>query len=208
MLEFLLQGFLLGLAYLAPIGMQNLYVINSAMRMSRLKAYQVAFFTFAFDISLALACFFGVGLLLDIFPFLKGVLLLIGFLAVTYMGVKLVLSKPELKGAKLESSLFSIAFACFAVTWFNPQALLDGTMLLGGMRASLPASASNVFIAGVALASVSWFTGLATVMSMLKNVLNEKALRFINVLCGLVLAVYGLKLGYEFLMLVQGVYFT
>jgi hypothetical protein len=34
-LEFLLQGFLLGLAYLAPIGMQNMYVINSAMRMSR-----------------------------------------------------------------------------------------------------------------------------------------------------------------------------
>lgn len=37
MLEFLLQGFLLGLAYLAPIGMQNMYVINSAMRMGRLK---------------------------------------------------------------------------------------------------------------------------------------------------------------------------
>ena len=71
MLEFLLQGFLLGLAYLAPIGMQNMYVINSAMCMSRLRAFQVAFFTFAFDISLALACFFGVGLFLDILPFLR-----------------------------------------------------------------------------------------------------------------------------------------
>ncbi len=207
MLEFLLQGFLLGLAYLAPIGMQNLYVINSAMRMSRLKAYQVAFFTFTFDISLALACFFGVGLLLDIFPFLKGALLLIGFVAVTYMGIKLVISKPELKDTHLETSLFSIAFACFAVTWFNPQALLDGTMLLGGMRALLPASASNFFIAGVALASMAWFTGLATATSMLKDVMGEKTLRFINVLCGAVLAVYGLKLGYEFLALTQGMFF-
>ena len=59
MIEYVLQGFLLGLAYLAPIGMQNMYVINSAIRMTRLRAYQVAGLTFVFDISLALACFFG-----------------------------------------------------------------------------------------------------------------------------------------------------
>ena len=201
MIEFLLQGFLLGLAYLAPIGMQNMYVINSALRMSRLRAYQVAFFTILFDISLALAAFFGVGLLLDAFPFLKGALLLIGFLALSYMGIKLALSKPELKDTAMDGSLFSIAFACFAVTWFNPQALLDGTMLLGGMRAALPAPAWSVFIAGVALASVSWFTGLATATSMLKGVLDGKALRFINVICGVVLAAFGLLLGYELLKL-------
>lgn len=201
MLEFLLQGFLLGLAYLAPIGMQNMYVIDSALRMGRARAYQVAFFTFAFDVSLALACFFGVGLLLDMFPFIKGALLLGGFAAVTYMGVKLALSKPSLKDTVLDNSVFGIAFACFAVTWFNPQALLDGTMLLGGMRASLPASASNIFIAGVALASFGWFTGLTTATTLMKGRFDDKTLRAINVLCGAVLVVYGLKLGYELLML-------
>jgi L-lysine exporter family protein LysE/ArgO len=201
MFEFLIQGFLLGLAYLAPIGMQNMYVIDSSLRMSRARAYQVAFLTFAFDVSLALACFFGVGLLLDLFPFLKGALLLIGFIAVTYMGVKLALSKPSLKDTKLDSSLAGIAFACFAVTWFNPQALLDGTMLLGSMRASLPATGSNIFITGVALASASWFGWLATVTTLLKSRFDEKTLRSINILCGGVLVVYGLKLGYELLML-------
>ncbi len=204
MLEFFLQGFLLGLAYLAPIGMQNMYVVNSAVRMSRIKAYQVAFLTIAFDVSLALACFFGVGLVLDAFPALKGALLLVGFIAVTHMGVKLVLSKPALKDTAMDSSLFAIAFACFAVTWFNPQALLDGTMLLGSMRAALPASASNVFISGVALASFCWFMGLATATSLLKGRLEEKSLRSINILCGAVLAIYGLKLGYELLVLVLG----
>lgn len=201
MLEFFIQGFLLGLAYLAPIGMQNMYVIDSSLRMGRARAYQVAFLTFAFDVSLALACFFGVGLMLDLFPFLKGALLLIGFIAVTYMGVRLALSKPSLKDTRLDSSLPGIAFACFAVTWFNPQALLDGTMLLGGMRASLPADASNIFIAGVALASASWFSGLTTATTLLKSRFDEKTLRSINVLCGAVLVVYGLKLGYELFML-------
>jgi L-lysine exporter family protein LysE/ArgO len=203
MLEYLLQGFLLGLAYLAPIGMQNMYVINAGIRMDRFRAYQVAFFTIVFDVSLALACFFGVGLLLDAFPFLTGGILLIGTIAVTYMGLKLALSKPSLKDVDLSPTLPGIAFACFAVTWFNPQALLDGTMLLGGIRASLPAFGVNVFMAGVALASMSWFTGLATAATALKARMSEKALRMLNVLCGAVIALYGLKLGYELIVLLR-----
>ena len=31
-MDFYLQGLALGLAYVAPIGMQNLFVINSALR--------------------------------------------------------------------------------------------------------------------------------------------------------------------------------
>jgi L-lysine exporter family protein LysE/ArgO len=171
--------------------------------MSRKRAYQVALLTFIFDISLALACFFGIGIILELFPFLKGFLLLVGFIAVTYMGIRLVLSKPSLKDAAVSESLYTIAFACFAVTWFNPQALVDGTMLIGGARAALPASAVDVFIIGMALASFSWFTGLATATSMFKSMLDEKALKLINILCGAFLAIYGLRLGYELLMLLQ-----
>jgi L-lysine exporter family protein LysE/ArgO len=55
----------------------------------------------------------------------------------------------------------------------------------------------------VALASFSWFMGLSTATSALKNVLDEKALRSINILCGAVIAIYGLKLGYEFILLLH-----
>ena len=67
---YLFQGFLLGLAYVAPIGMQNIYVINSAIKSEKLKAYQVALVTSFFDISLALACFFGIGLIMNTVPLL------------------------------------------------------------------------------------------------------------------------------------------
>ena len=36
--QILLQGFLVGLAYVAPIGMQNAYVINSAAKLKKSKA--------------------------------------------------------------------------------------------------------------------------------------------------------------------------
>ncbi len=51
-----IQGWLLGIAYVAPIGMQNMYVINTAVRRNRMRALQVALITIFFDIGLALAC--------------------------------------------------------------------------------------------------------------------------------------------------------
>ncbi|HEY3273224.1 MAG TPA: LysE family transporter [Methanocella sp.] len=198
-ITYLLQGLLLGLAYLAPIGMQNMYVINTALRMGRLRAYQVAGITTAFDISLALSCFFGVGLLLEILPGLKGVMLLAGCLIVTYFGVRMLLSRPTTGNAVVNEPLLKVAFACFAVTWLNPQAVLDGTMLLGGMRATLPPGASTMFILGVMIASCVWFMGLATATIVFKKALDGKVLRFINVLCGAVIILYGLNLGVGFL---------
>jgi L-lysine exporter family protein LysE/ArgO len=197
-ITYLLQGLLLGLAYLAPIGMQNMYVINTALRMGRLRTYQVAAITTAFDISLALSCFFGVGLLLGIVPGLKGIMLLAGCLIVTYFGVKMLLSHPVPGEANVNEPLLKVAFACFVVTWLNPQAVLDGTMLLGGMRATMPADASIMFILGVMLASCIWFTGLATATFVFKKALDGRVLRFINVLCGAVIILYGLNLGYGF----------
>lgn len=58
-MDFYLQGLALGLAYVAPIGMQNLFVINSALTQTRLRALATALIVIFFDVTLALACFFG-----------------------------------------------------------------------------------------------------------------------------------------------------
>ena len=56
-----LQGLTMGLAYVAPIGLQNLFVINSALTHTRKCALLTALIVIFFDVTLALACFFGVG---------------------------------------------------------------------------------------------------------------------------------------------------
>ena len=58
---YFLQGLTLGLAYVAPIGVQNLFVINSAMTQSRRRALLTALIVIFFDVTLALFCFFGIG---------------------------------------------------------------------------------------------------------------------------------------------------
>ena len=57
-METYFQGFLMGLAYVAPIGVQNLFVINSAITQKRIRAIMIALIVIFFDITLAFACFF------------------------------------------------------------------------------------------------------------------------------------------------------
>ena len=49
---FFFQGLTMGLAYVAPIGMQNLFVIHSALSHSLRRAVATAFIVLFFDISL------------------------------------------------------------------------------------------------------------------------------------------------------------
>ena len=53
----------------------------------------------------------------------------------------------------------TVSKACI-VTWMNPQAILDGTMLLGAFRITLPAAEATTFLTGVLLASGLWFLSL------------------------------------------------
>lgn len=190
-----LQGLMLGFAYVAPIGMQNMYVIQSAIRLPRFKALQVALATIVFDILLAFACFFGVGVLLEQSPILQLLIVGIGSVIVLYIGVSLIRSTPQVKDeVELSESMLRILWTCFAVTWLNPQAIIDGSFFIGSMNATLADNEGLIFILGVAVASFLWFTTLSTVVSTFKAWMNTKVLKIINVVCGVIILGFALKL--------------
>ena len=85
-----LQGLTIGLAYVAPIGMQNLFVINAALTQPRRRALLTALIVVFFDVTLALACFFGVGALMEHFAWLQRIVLLAGGAVVMWIGVGLL----------------------------------------------------------------------------------------------------------------------
>lgn len=202
MIKYILQGILFGLAYVAPIGTQNLYVINTALKKSRLETYKVALITIFFDISLAISCFLGVGFLIQKYFELKLVVLLLGCIIVTHIGIGLIKSASQVSdNENVENSLIRIIISCFAVTWLNPQAIIDGSLLLGGFNASLPLDMSRYFILGVCMASFVWFNFLAVFIVKFRNKLN-KIMKWINIICGAILIFYGLKLGYSFIELI------
>lgn len=198
-MNILLQGWLLGLAYVAPIGMQNMYVINTSLEKSRIRALQVALIVIVFDVSLALACFFGVGLVLEKFIILESLILGVGSLVVIYIGYSLITHKSNSTvKTDVNQSIPKIIFVCFALTWLNPQALIDGTLLLGSFRATLSAYDAVFFIIGVGLASAMWFLGISMLVSTYKDIFNARLLKIINIICGVILIGFGFKLIIEF----------
>lgn len=192
---YFLQGLTMGLAYVAPIGLQNLFVINSALTNTRRRALLTALIVIFFDVTLALACFFGVGAIMERYQWLQMAILLAGSVIVIFIGIGLLRAKAEEldRSGGAMSIRKTISSAC-VVTWFNPQAIIDGTMMLGAFHVTLPGSQSIPFISGVALASCLWFTGLTLLISIFSSKFNGKVLRAINLVCGTVILFYGGKL--------------
>ena len=190
-----LQGLTMGLAYVAPIGMQNLFVINSALTNKRKRALLTALIVIFFDITLSLACFFGIGTIMQKFKWLQMVILCVGSLIVIYIGISLLRAKTQdlEKDQPTMSIKKTISSAC-VVTWFNPQAIIDGTMMLGAFHVTLAAGQETPFITGVACASFSWFIGLTFLISLISSKFNAKVMRWINIVCGVIIIGYGIKL--------------
>ena len=197
-----LQGLTMGLAYVAPIGLQNLFVINSALTQKRSRVYLTALIVIFWDISLGVACFLGVGALMQALPWLQKVILGIGSLIVIWIGIGLLRSKASMEGGRdVNVPIWKVISTACVVTWFNPQAIIDGTMMLGAFRASLPAGSDVFFICGFASASVLWFLGISTVISLFSARFNNRILNIINKVCGAVIIFYGGKLAWSFLKL-------
>lgn len=145
---------------------------------------------------------FGVGALMEALPWLRKGVLAIGSLIVIFMGIGLIRSKSGLAGdADTGIPLLKTAAMAFTVTWINPQALIDGTMLLGAASATLTAGEKLPFVIGFTSASVIWFFGVTTAISLFSGKITDKVLRIINIICGAIMVFYGLRLVYNFIRL-------
>ncbi|MEG1823370.1 MAG: LysE family transporter [Cloacibacillus sp.] len=199
-----IQGLIMGLAYVAPIGLQNLFVINTALTQPKKRLCMTVLIVIFFDVTLALACFFGIGAVMERSKLLETLVLFVGSVIVVYIGFSLLRAKSSMSGmANVDMPLWKVVSTACVVTWFNPQALIDGTMMLGAFKASLPPAEGVKFIWGVAVASCLWFTSVSAVISFFSAKFTDKTLRIINIVCGAVIIFYGAKLFWNFIQLVM-----
>lgn len=200
------KGLMLGFAYVAPIGVQNLFAINTSLTQSRKRAYITAFIIMFFDITLSIACFMGAGAIMSASKWLELIVMGIGSLVVIYIGFSIVRSEAEMDDStNVDIPILKVLTTACVVTWFNPQALIDGTMLLGASKAAVPADLGYVFILGVCIASASWWFGLTTVVTLFRAKITAKIFRIINIVCGAFILFYGASLLLDFIKLARTV---
>ena len=135
---------------------------------------------------------------------LEMVILLIGSIIVIWIGIGLLRAKDTMDtSTKVDIPILKVISTACVVTWFNPQALIDGSMMLGAFKATLPEGTDAFFVGGFASASVLWFLSVSTVISLFSAKFSDKTLRIINIICGAVIIFYGLKLFWNFIELVM-----
>ncbi len=197
-----IDGLLLGFAYVMPIGMQNLFMINTALTQTKTRTYLTAFIIMFFDITLAFACFYGIGAIMSASFWLTFIVLGIGSLVVLWIGFSIFRSEGSLESdANVDIPLMKVMTTACVVTWFNPQAIIDGSMMLGAFKASIPANLGIIFILGVSVASAIWWLFIATLGGIFSDKINNKTLRVINIVCGAIIMFYGVKLFISFIKL-------
>ena len=198
-----LEGFLMGFAYIAPIGMENLFLIDTALTQKRRRVWLTVLIVLIFDVSLSLACFFGIGVLMEKSKILEMIVLLVGSIIVAYIGIGLFRQTTSKEKQNVDIPILKIITTAFIVTWFNPQAIIDGTMMLGAFKATLSQVDSYKFILGVNIASCVWFFGMTTLINIIKDKFTYKALNIINKVCGVILVFYAIKLFINFIMMIH-----
>ena len=193
--EVVMQGLALGLAYAAPIGIQNMFVINAALTRPRGSAMVCGLVVAFFDCTLALACFYGIGTVIDVSPVVRTAFLLVGGSVLIVMGGKMLFaSRAGGTPGDVAPKFWSVVWMAFVLTWVNPQALIDGSLILGAMYASLAVEQHLSFIGGMCAASLLWFTVLALLVSTFKTYFSEKLLRVVNAVCGGIIVIFGVRL--------------
>lgn len=191
-----LRGILVGFAFVAPIGMQNIYMFNNALSNKMSKALLYNFLVWFCDALFSFAAFYGIGALISANEIVKIIVMIIGGALTSYIGFNIIHSAKQtaIGSDRKKQTLKQALMTALIVSWGNPQAMIDGTMMLGASRATLTFEQSILFITGVVTASFIWDHGITIGFNLLRDKLPKKFLLAINLISGIIVAVYGLYL--------------
>jgi L-lysine exporter family protein LysE/ArgO len=132
------------------------------------------------------------------------IILFVGSIIVIFIGISLIKSANDDPPKKeVNIPIRKLALSAFVVTWCNAQAIIDGTMLLGAMRAALDETQGWVFLAAVMSASALWFFGITFFLQIFGNRFTSRVISWINLICGFVIIAYGIKLLVQFFILLN-----
>ncbi len=191
-----LRGILVGFAFVAPIGMQNIYMFNNALSNKMSKALLYNFLVWFCDALFSFAAFYGIGALISANEIVKIIVMLVGGALTSYIGFNIIRSAKQtaIGSDSKKQTLKQALMTALIVSWGNPQAMIDGTMMLGASRATLTFEQSILFITGVVTASFIWDYGITIGFNLLRDKLPKKFLLAINLISGIIVAIYGLYL--------------
>lgn len=192
------KGCGLALSLALAIGPQNTYVLKQGL-MGR-QVFLVALTCAVFDTILIMMGATGVSQLLSAIPGLMhimkwvGVSFLVGYAFYAFKSAlhpKALLLNDDTQ----QRSWVSTIAILFTLSFFNPHALLDTIVLIGGTVAQQPVEERMVFLSGTVFASFVWFFSLAYGAARFAPYFkSQKAWKILDVFVGFIMLIIALSL--------------
>ena len=196
-----MSGIIMGLIAAVPIGPVNLICIRRTFAFGPLNGFVSGLGAALGDGIFAAITGFGLTWIAQLIEGYATIIELIGGAMMVWMGYRTFISppvprcvevKPDREGTNLERAMIST----FALTITNPVTLLSfGVMFasLGGLAGGAGSFHDASFVvAGVIGGSTGWWLALTTVIGLFHTKIDERAMRLINRICGVLVMGCGL----------------
>ncbi len=185
------KGFIIGAGMIIPIGAQNSYILNQAIKKNF--HFTAASVCIICDLFLMTLGVYGGGALINSNNFLYSLITWGGIAFLTVYGglffKSFIFAKHETtEKVKLFKSRKTVVFTTLAVTLLNPHVYLDTVVIIGSISGGFEASEKFAFLTGTIIASLVWFYSLSFAAEKLSPWLSKTIVqRFINLFVALIM---------------------
>jgi threonine/homoserine/homoserine lactone efflux protein len=197
----ILRNILLGISLAAPLGPASVAVIQNGLKQGFQRAFLTGVGVTLADTTYLMLVFFGLSSFINA-PIVKVLIWVIGSIILVYLGIQSlrVGTTSFVLEADIGPSSRSPLLAGYLINLSNPLAVIWWLGIFGSILSSSAAGGSRtsaLIVSSTILAGIlMWHSFIAILTHWGKRFLNQKTIRFINILAGTVLILFGLRLAY------------
>ncbi len=198
----LLQNIFLGISLAAPIGPANIAVIKKGFSKGFISAFLVGLGVITADTFYLILVYFGLSLFLNI-PSIQTIIYILGAIILLYMGYGSIKEFfQEIKLDDQKSYKHNSFVEGFLINVSNPIAIVWWTGVFGAtLTEALKTSSEKIQVlfngATIVVGLLIWVFIIALLTHWGKRFLNEKSLKYISLVAGILLVSFGLKFGFS-----------
>lgn len=198
----IIQNLVLGISLAAPIGPSTIAIIQRGLKYGAFQAFLVTLGVALADLIHLSIVYFGLSSFINLI-ILRRLLGLLGLIVLTYFGYKSIKEGSKKIDFKInEVKKTKNAFVTgFLINISNPIAILWWIGVFGSSLSASITQASKVYILLSTLVIIAgiilWFTFMSICLHFGRKLINEKSMRYISIIGGIMLILFGLYFGYN-----------
>jgi threonine/homoserine/homoserine lactone efflux protein len=194
-LSLLLRGMVIGLAIAAPVGPIGVLCIRRTLAEGRVVGLVSGLGAASADAIYGMIAAFGLSSVLSLLTGLSFWTRLLGGLFLIYLGLRTLRERPAEHAAPVSSAgLLGAYGSTLLLTLTNPATILSFVAIFAGLGLGTTAGGGEaaLLVGGVFLGSAGWWLLLSGGVSLVRDRISPRSLRWINVAAGVIILSFGI----------------